>query len=733
MRKEIFEIIAKKPLSDDLNLDTDFVLHIREHDSREDERDYKPIDLKRYWLPANTVYDEPSRFIDRLNYLAATLYALDYFSRTNLPSNSKCNRMCFMLASIIKFLEYCWLNNCHDLKLLSQDFLLHLAKRLSINGWHKALDINSRLTTFLNRANDPTHPLFNSQNANQSLSTSGFQLALATNISGKEVNLYFNRVRHFQVIQGWRKDFRKNSATSEGMKYSLLRQTLESINLTYHAIEPFRPNSIPYENYVKLAKSLTAPPGTTEDINSYDAGLLLEYSLDLQQNHSTKLLRLISFAAKELQKKRNPAFNSLRIQRFARRLQCLPASGITPCTPHELISHLNTSIRNIANACFVIIAIFNARRKKEITHKKYGVSMGSGTLLGENSNIYLQRFYIEKTVKDYVQFYIGPSTKNAITTLEKLQLALHNKPFKNHKYSNHKDPSLTLFRLRYFNQYGLSDSVSQFDFETSDPAMSGNFILAAIQKPLRLTPHMFRRLYCKIFINRFEYFMLPTLSYQLQHEDIGTTQIYISNPQSQAESAEISKLYDWNTERQSEALVAHNEEILMGMAEASREKFSEIVYRCISEKNSSGGYTKLVRSLYQKMFSSVEYSIPDTEKLQTIIDRLKHRGHSPQAFKHAQCLAGSNRIKSKSKCWQKSDNKLHKENAGPKLCHNCMFSWTSEEHIKGLETDLNRMINDISDQPSLTILRRNQEYEIEELNETIQYHKEYLTRRHENP
>jgi len=728
----IFEIIAKKPLSNGLFLDSDFILHIREHDARADERSYKPIDLKRYWLPANSVYDTPSKFVDRISYLAALIYALNYFSAANPPSNSKCNRICFMLTSIIKFLEYCWLNDLYDLKLLTPDFALHLAKKLVLNGWREALDIDSRITTFLDSANDPLHPLFTSTNSRVSLSTTGLQLALTTNISGKEVTVHFNRIRDFEVRQGWINSFRKNDVISEGMKYSILRQTLESINLLYHSIEPFRPTSIPYENYVKLAKALTEKPGTTEDINSYDAGMLLEYSLDWQQTWSEKILRLISFASREFRKVKRPAAIISRILRFARRLKYLPESEIKFGNIRELVSHLNSCMRNIANACFLIIAVFNARRKKEITHKKYGISMGSGVVLDEKSEIYLQRFYIEKTVKDYVHFYIGPATKNAITTLEKLQLILQDKPFKNHKYSEDTDQDSTLFRLRYFNSSGLSDTVSQFDFEAFDPAMSGDFIAAAINKPIKLTPHMFRRLYCKIFINRFEYFLLPILSYQLQHGDITTTQIYVSNPQAQAESAELSKLYDWNTETQSEALIIHNDQIMMSMAEANREKFSEIVYRCISEKNSSGGYTKLVRALHRKMFASTDFSVPDSENLRIIVDRLKQRGHSPQAFKHAQCLAGSNPVRSKSKCWNSVDDRLHKENASPKLCRGCIFSWTSEEHIKGLEADLARMVDEISDQPGFTIARKNQEYEIEQLSETIEYHKKYLASYYEN-
>jgi hypothetical protein len=729
MSQDIFDIINRSPLSDDLFLDSSFVLFIKEHDARSDERKAKPIDLKRHWLPANAVYDTPSRLVDCTHYLAALIYSLDYFAVSNTSSNSKCNRICFMLSSIIKFLEYCWLNNIFDLGTISAPFTLNLAKILARNGWHEALDIDCRVNEFLDKAIDPSHPIFKSTNSSVSLSSVGLQSAIATNISGMEVAVYFNKVRQFQVAKGWRTSFRMNDKTPCGMQYSLLRQTLESINLLYHSADGYRVKVVPYEHYVPLAKKLTENPGTTEDINSYDAGMLLEYSLDYLNSKSNRTLRLLAFAAKQLAQLGNLKESFSRVMRFARRVGLIKSDVIEPASINDGLKFLNSSTKDLLNSCFIVIAIFNARRKGELTHKKYGLSLGSGIVINEKAGIFLQEFYVEKTIKNYVKFYIAPATKLAITILEKLQLVFLGRPFKNHNYSKATDRNLTLFRYKPVNATGFASVYSQFNFECFEPTMSGNFINSAIGKPMRLTPHMFRRLYCKVFINRYEYFMLPFLSYQLQHEDIATTQIYVSNPQTQAESAELSKLYDWNLQTQSEALIIHNDEIMTSMTEVTKEKFSEIIYRSISAENTSGGYTKLTRALYKKMFSSVDYAKPDTEKMKMLIERLRSRGHSPRAFKHAQCLAGANRIKSKSKCWQRSDNQLHKENASPKLCRGCLFSWTSEEHVYGMELDLISLKLEAEKVPESSIARINMEYDIEDLEDTLRYHKSYLERR----
>jgi len=728
MSQDIFDIINCSPLSEDLFLDSNFVLFIKEHDARSDERKAKPIDLKRYWLPANAAYETPSRLIERTHYLIALIYSLDYFAVSNAPSNSKCNRICFMLSSIIKFLEYCWLNNIFDLGTIAAPFTLNLARILARNGWHEALNIDARVTEFLDAAIDPSHPIFTSTNSKVSLSSVGFQSAIATNISGQEVKVYFNKVRKFQVAKGWLTAFRTNDKAFGGMHYSLLRQTLESINLLYHSADGYRVKVVPYENYVRLAKKLTENPGATEDINSYDAGMLLEYSLDYLNSKSYRTLRLLAFAAKQLAQPGSPREKLSRVMRFACRVGLVKSDEIEPASINDRLKFLNASTKDLLNSCFIVIAIFNARRKGELTHKKYGLSLGSGVVINEKAGIFLQEFYVEKTLKDYVKFYIAPATKLAITILEKLQLIFSGEPFKKHNYSMRMDRNLTLFRYKILNTTGFANVYSQFGFESFDPVMSGNYIYSAIGKSMRLTPHMFRRLYCKVFISRYEYFMLPFLSYQLQHEDIATTQIYVSNPQTQAESAEISKLYDWNIQAQSEALILHNDEIMTSMAEITKEKFSEIIYRSISAENTSGGYTKLTRALYKKMFSSVDYAKPDIEKMNMLIERLRSRGHSPQPFKHAQCLAGANRIKSKSKCWQRNDNQLHKENASPKLCRGCLFSWTSEEHVYGMELDLISLKLEADKLLESSVARINMEYDIEDLEDTLRYHKSNLGR-----
>jgi hypothetical protein len=726
MSRDIFNIIQRNPLCEDLYLDDDFVLYVKEHDARSDERKARPIDLKRYWLPTNTVYDQPLRFVDYDHYLVSLVYGLDYFARTNLPSNSKCNRICFMINSIIKFFEYCWLNTLFNLSEISASFTLKLANSLARDGWHNALNMDARVNSFLDTAHCADHPVFKSTNSNLSLSAVGFQSAIATNITGQEVAVYFNRIREFQVVRGWRETFRPNGKVSKGMQFSLLRQTLESINLLVHSDDENKVHNVPYPNYVRLAKKLTDSPGTTVDINSHDAGKLLEYSLEFVNSRSDRILRLLAFAGRSLNSSRSVQVKLKKVTCFARRIGYIDRDAIAPTGIRDMLTFLNSAMKDLLNACFIVIAIFNARRKREITHKKYGLSLGSGKIVNERAGIYIQKFYVEKTLKDYVSFYIAPATKKAITILEKLQLIFLDKPYKNHNFASLTDANLTLFRLKVFDASGFVKNYSQFDFECHEPRKSGNFIHSAIGKSLRLTPHMFRRLYCKIFINRYEYFMLPFLSYQLQHEDISTTQIYVSNPQAQTESAELSKLYDWNLCSQSEALIIHNDEIMMSMAEVTREKFSEIVYRSISAQNTSGGYAKLVRALYKKMFSSVEYGKPNLKHVETLLERLRSRGHGPHPFKHAQCMAGANKIKSKSKCWKPYDNKLHKENASPKLCQGCLFSWTSEEHVSGMESDLADMKTAAYQLQESSIAKKNLQLDIEEIEDVLLYHKSYL-------
>lgn len=228
-------------------------------------------------------------------------------------------------------------------------------------------------------------------------------------------------------------------------------------------------------------------------------------------------------------------------------------------------------------------------------------------------------------------------------------------------------------------------------------------------------------------MNQHEFPHLPALSYQLQHDCLATTQIYITSPITQSEAATLSKIYDWQIEDYTKTHKHHSSEIAKYMNEAIKEKFSEIIHRIISNDRVTGGYTKVVRVLFRRLQNSVIFKgLDDRQRIDAFIERLSSRGHAPTPFKHAQCVAGNNRIKSRSRCFELSDNTLHKENATPQLCSKCPFSFTSIEHIKGLEQHSLELADEIKTLNPNSVIVKNLEIRLQNLYDIIEYHHKKL-------
>ena len=720
--------LKKHPLDTDISVTPDALLRITQSEARKDEKGYREISLQRFVLPPNSVYPTPTKLVDHEVSFLSTIYAVSEYSRTTPSSKSKADRIAFMLTTIVKFMEYIWLNDTFDLKELSTHLLKKLPSRLANGGWHKALNISERLSDFLATANDYKHPIFTSTNSKKSISSAGFQLAISTNITGKEIFLYFDQVQKFKATKGWPSAAKNQKDTLiSGMNYSSLRHTLEALNYLYRTPNLYRLEKLPYPEYSRLCKKLTETPGRTKNINSYGAGKMLEEALSLLYKQGDIILQTMHYAdaclstndGRDLKTKLND------ISRHAKSINLfITAENIyKPIT----IKNLNDLTRELLTACFLIIAIFNARRRDEITHRKFGISLGACTIYNKENNIFELMFYIEKNRKDYLPFYVGNATQKAVEALEKLQLIYLHLDYETHSTGKQQDSNITLFRHKLFSAKGFLDNYTDYNFEAYKTGQAYHFISSRLKFEIHSTPHMFRRLYCTIFMNQHEFPHLPALSYQLQHDCLATTQIYITSPITQSEAATLSKIYDWQIEDYTNTYKHHNSEIAKYMNEAIKEKFSEIIYRIISNDRVTGGYTKMVRVLFRRLQNSVIFKgLDDRQKIDAFIERLSSRGHAPTPFKHAQCVAGNNRIKSRSRCFELSDNTLHKENATPQLCSKCPFSFTSIEHIKGLEQHSLELANEIKTLHPNSVTVKNLEIRLQNLYDIIEYHHKKL-------
>ncbi|WP_236477187.1 hypothetical protein, partial [Pseudomonas sp. PA-3-11C] len=165
-----------------------------------------------------------------------------------------------------------------------------------------------------------------------------------------------------------------------GRNYSSLRQTLEALNYLYRIPNLYRLGMVPYPEYSRLSKRLTDTPGRTKNINSYGAGKMLEEALTLLYEQSDAILETIHYAG--------ACLSNIDGRNIKTKLNdiSLHSKLINPSVTTEniykpiTIKHLNHLTRDLLTACFLIIAIFNARRRDEITHRKLGISLGACTV-----------------------------------------------------------------------------------------------------------------------------------------------------------------------------------------------------------------------------------------------------------------------------------------------------------------------------------------------------------------
>jgi hypothetical protein len=728
LNSTILNHFKKNRLHPDLKLDPDGTLSIIDYSRRSDESQTRTLQIQDFYLPVNSVHTEICSLNDVPAMCIPAIEALSYAASSTPPSKTKCHRLLSAFRMIAKYIEHLWLNDRYCLNQVIKEDCEELGKTLANGGWHEALDIENRLLDALTALELPTP----TKNIRRSVKSKVISKFIGTNIGQVEFFKYFE----LQYQMGFEehtivdpKIEEQSKTIITPFKYSNLRNTMDTINLLHYASEEYRISFLPYPNSTVIASKLTEAPGRTADIDGAQAGLMLEASLTMIYQTAPTLLEIIKRAIAIFQE--NSYTHSTRRDYFKVLSDRIATISVTAleATPYSLsnintITKLNRIIKDILSACFINIAVFNARRKDEVIHKKFGLHRDCCRQYNHNLNIHEAEFYIEKSAKDYVHFFIGDATTQSIKILQELQTILKLHP-SDYDYSKEN----TLFRFKQFKSDGLSNYIFNYNFVGSRDGHASHFITSYVgdQSGLRVTPHMFRRLYCTIFMNQHEYPHLPALSQQLQHGELAVTQLYITSPTTQNAAANLSKLYDWQIEQYATAHVVHKQDIAKAMIEAKSEKFGEIIFGILNENATSGSYSKFTRNAFKTLQKSTQFQDLDKPELvNTLIEQLQIRGYSPEPFRHSQCMVGSSKLKTRSRCWDKESQVLRKQTSAPELCSRCPFSLTSRAHISNMKADAVTLLKQIESTSAHSLASKLLQHQHNNLCKVILYHESQL-------
>ena len=371
----------------------------------------------------------------------------------------------------------------------------------------------------------------------------------------------------------------------------------------------------------------------------------------------------------------------------------------------------------------------NARRRDEITHRKFGLHIGCIRSEDEELGVFKGTFYIEKTLQGYLDFYVNKTTKQAIKLLEEIQHVFDgaNVSLGRASVSSSPPKEQSLFGYHRFSRIdGLKADRCWYSF-TSDAAtgQASYFLRRALGANFALSPHphMFRRLYALVFIYQYENASLQALSAQLGHDDLSATEIYVTDPAMRDEAERIEFKMDVTGSRRTRAFAAHLQALRSEIDIVRDEKLLETVLSILNGEPASGGYPRFIKRFYRRISGRIDFSQLDiTAQAQAIKEIVKTRGHSPKTMRHGQCMAGSQLPAHGARCRSETGN-LEAKNASPTTCFKCPQHYLSKAYLKNLERDLETLYAASRDDKLTAFERKRAAIDSDNLQKIIEFHR----------
>lgn len=712
--------VAKK-LHPQLRLHPGWRLELKDLSARVDEDDQIFCDLSKFWLPANRVYPYPQRLTAQPHLAAAAVLVVNDYWTIADSEKGQHTRALDALAAVVKFFEYCWKLGKYRPDQLSETEFMTLAKDLAAGGWQLALSIRSRLKSFcLTNNAAEIKPLF----TNASINTSRFCELIATNVRGRESKIYLKSLKEIQRA-GDQVD--KERIVSEALllaedhrpSASMLRGIFQHINRLYHIPFDLGIHFVPYPRTRSTAEKLGRQSGRTRNIGAHEATQMLAESFRWVYRYGPPLVKLVDEMCESVIKAHNEEREVLGHELNAVLKGSENAKWINSNSPFE-IAHVDnvkrkrngelsvrSALLNLFSSCFFLIGLMNGRRRDEISSPKYGIHSAAANVIDQELKLFAAEFYIEKSLRDYLTFYINEATFDAISLLKSLASSFEevDEALDLRKVDAVPARQRTLFSYRRFSRIkGVSAKRCWFQFDVRPHEGAWGFVSLALGEPdsFDLAPHMLRRAYALILVYRYKNGSLQALAQQLVHFDLCMSITYVTDPAIIDNASSIAEKFDITRERRRIAYERELAEIQSEIAVVSDELLVETVFEVLSGKPCAGGYARFIKKIYSKFSKHVEFDgkdLAETAKLLSGI--LKVRGHSPKTMEHGQCMAGVTSSIHFAKCRNASAVELQRHKASAKTCASCAYHHTTMDYLRNLHSDLKTLSEKCNAPPSL--------------------------------
>jgi hypothetical protein len=689
----------------DLSLSDDWVLSLKRLEARFDEDQLWRFDFKKTWLPPNSLFPHLQRLTDKPALLRAVIMVVQEYLNRCKNSKSRTDRAKSVLQVTLLTIEYLWLSDIVELSSALPANFESIPEKLAQGGWFNALDILERAGGLeISVLEGLLRPASMAESLAGSYATQkDIQEAIGTNCHN-----VISLLRKRGLARSGKPSHTNEAGPESRASARTIVNSLTTINFLFDIGPEWGVSFPPFKKPDQIGRKVGKPESRTKNIPVDVAARLLKEATSWIYEYGPVVAELLEDVTDEVVACRavTRKWMGRRIKAFFDASQKRSAASAVLPFPIEFLDFgrqvpkgkhsLRQALLCTMSACFVVIATMNARRKDEILHRKFGLRNGDFRVLSASIELFEADFYIEKTYRRRIPFYVNRLTADAIQLLERIETSFHridiNVPAEGVARGVSAERALFAYR-RFSLMKGVGKERKWYDFTAYGHDSDALQFLSLATSGARKVPvaaHMFRRMYALVFYYQYENADLQSLMHQLGHFDLASTLVYITDPSSRPEIESIKAVMDITSTEIQRARSEHIESLQEELSVVGDEKQIEDIFAIIAGHNFSGGYAKYIRRIHSRLANIVRFNVAGDEG-EAVVAAVKQRGHFPRPMRHGQCMAGRTLSIKSARCVSEHGNELQREKAAVSTCSNCIFHLTSPAYLKNVEEDIEVM------------------------------------------
>jgi hypothetical protein len=653
------------------------VLHIEKKFSDNQKTAAYRIDFSDFYLPPNKLHPKVTIFKDRPDFAKVVVAVVDAYLLRQQYTKSTAHTAKAAAMTVLRFLEYCWINEIYHLKNVTREFFDKFLSSYAKGGWTFVLELERRAAAIDLR----TLPLARRKGKLQYAATELLR-AMGTNVYESQVSFEYRRGDSYGSL--------RSSTRESGASASSITQVIAQLNNLVEIPRDIRAPLLAHPNPYEYAVSVNATPESrTENFEPRKLAALVAEAYRWVSVYGDAIIELARIAFGELQPSELDAPDEARLFLLLdspERSQLEQLIG-TRIKSVRRVGDWNGGIglvgamRTLLSACFVILAIFNARRKDEIQSRSIGVFADAFKCVDMELSLFQCLFYCEKTSHDYIPFYVNEISFKAL----KICSALSQVAWDVAARQGGTPSTGSALKIFCMPPPGGEDSPTWYEY-SSDPGIELLCERATGEKgSIVPNAHMFRRAYAVVFTYRYENEDLYALSQQLDHKDLNMTLHYVLEGEGRVIAHHAATLWG-DGGRTKKERANRSKELAKEVEGYGKVKLHDDVLEIITgHTHVAGAFPKLIQRFVRVMYGRIKYDDASLKEAAAGVTKiLIGRGHNVVPFVHGNCNAGPPRPS--ARCFK--DGRLAREIASPPVCGSCPYHTMKDMHLKAVRDDL---------------------------------------------